>query len=173
MTVAEVVTAMTGGIVATQGRILAVAMIALETDKFLDWICKRWFPTHEVALRKRLQRTAAIFHCDSCCTCQTACQAEWKYGCLLGKHMMSACVEIILCLLFPVTHTAIIAFSPSLILRLLFFPSLILRLIIHSYCDCCVLLCSIQIIAHYSHYADNCDYCSFLDYSYYWHYLQT
>ena len=41
MTVAEVVTAMTGGIVATQGRILAVAMIALETDKFLDWICKR------------------------------------------------------------------------------------------------------------------------------------
>ena len=76
------------------------------------WICitihqrqvsNTWFPTHEVALRKQLQRTAAIFHCDSCCTCQTACQAEWKYGCLLGKDMMSACVEIILCLLFPVT----------------------------------------------------------------------
>ena len=64
-------------------------------------VCNKWFPaTLEVALRKRLQRTAAIFHCDSCCTCQTACQAEWKYGYLLGKHMMSACVEMIIWLLF-------------------------------------------------------------------------
>ena len=63
-------------------------------------VCNTWFPTHAVALRKRLLRTAAIFHCYSCCTCQTACQAEWKYGYLLGKHMMSACVETIIWLLF-------------------------------------------------------------------------
>ena len=37
----EVVTAVTSGIIATQGSVLAVAMMALETDKFLDWICKR------------------------------------------------------------------------------------------------------------------------------------
>ena len=30
-----------------------------------------------------------------------------KYGCLLGKHMMSACVEMILCLLFPITVTVV------------------------------------------------------------------
>ena len=34
----ELVTAVTGGIVATQGTVLAVAMMALEADKFLDCI---------------------------------------------------------------------------------------------------------------------------------------
>ena len=52
-----------------------------------------------------LERTAVIFHCDSCCTCQTApFMSRIMKGCyFLGKHMLSAYVEIILCLLFPVT----------------------------------------------------------------------
>ena len=37
----ELVTAVTCGIVATQGRVLAVVMMALEADKSMDWIGKK------------------------------------------------------------------------------------------------------------------------------------
>ena len=75
----EVVTVVTGGIVATQGRVLAVAMMALETDKChgrLEFVYDVFQHMFQVALRKRFQITAAIFRWESCCTCQTACEAE-------------------------------------------------------------------------------------------------
>ena len=79
----EVVTAGTSGIVAKQRRVLAIAMMALETDKcqayvgFVSGYAEDDFQhMFQVALRKQFQITASIFHCELCCTCQTACEAE-------------------------------------------------------------------------------------------------
>ena len=51
---------------------------------------------HSMMFHSQKDYSIMMFHCNLCCTCQSACEAEWKYGWLRGKQMMSACVEIMM-----------------------------------------------------------------------------
>ena len=61
--------------VGTKRSVFAVAMIALVTDKCHLWICKRSCCL-EKSKKTKLKITAAVFHCNLCCTSQTTCEAE-------------------------------------------------------------------------------------------------
>ena len=61
--------------VGTKQSVFAVAMIALVTDKCRLWICKRSCFLEE-SKKTELKITTAMFHCDLCSTCQTACEDE-------------------------------------------------------------------------------------------------